>query len=212
MAIGLSHGGNNVYSATERSRQLWVGTQDGLVLFERGDDGWREAQRALRGQHISSIIFEQTSGTMFAGAFFGSIHASADGGKTWERRDNGMTIHDVYSLAAHVVDGKVRVYAGTQPAHLFVSEDLGMHWSEIPSLREVPTTPQWSFPAPPACRAYEIHYLRSPRCAHHLRLRRARRVFQKHRPREKLARAQHRRPFTRTRTARWNISMTCTAA
>ena len=105
MAIGLSHGGSNVYAATERSRQLWVGTQDGLVLFERGADGWREAQRALRGQHISSIIFEKSSGTMFAGAFFGSIHASADGGKTWERRDNGMTIHDVYSLASHVVDG-----------------------------------------------------------------------------------------------------------
>lgn len=150
MATGLSHGGTNVYSSKERSRQLWVGTQDGLVLFERGDNGqWREAQRALRGQHISAIIFEPTSGTMFAGAFFGSVHASADGGKTWERRDNGIAFHDVYSLASHVVDGKVRVYAGTQPAHLFVSEDLGQHWNEIPSLRSVPTTSQWSFPAAP---------------------------------------------------------------
>src|ERR1044071_7472057 len=127
MAIGLSHGGTNVYSSTERSRKLWAATQDGLVLFERGGGKWREAQRALRGQHISSIIFERTTGTMFAGAFFGSIHASADGGKTWERRDNGMPIHDVYSLASTVVDGKVRVYAGTQPAHLFLSEDLGVH-------------------------------------------------------------------------------------
>lgn len=150
MAIGLSHGGTNVYSAGERSKQLWVATQDGLALFERDSDGaWRESQRALRGQHISAIIFEPTSGTIFAGAFFGSIHASADGGKSWERRDNGLTIHDVYSLASHVVDGKVRVYAGTQPAHLFVSEDLGMHWREIPTMREVPTAAQWSFPAPP---------------------------------------------------------------
>jgi photosystem II stability/assembly factor-like uncharacterized protein len=150
MAIGLSHGGTNVYSSTDRSHQLWAGTQDGLVLFEREKSGkWREAQRALRGQHISSIIFERTTGTMFAGAFFGSVHASADGGKTWERRDNGIPIHDVYSLASNVVDGKVRVYAGTQPAHLFVSEDLGLHWNEIPSLRSVPTVEQWSFPAPP---------------------------------------------------------------
>jgi photosystem II stability/assembly factor-like uncharacterized protein len=150
MAIGLSHGGTNVYSSNERSKQLWVGTQDGLVLFERRNSGkWHEAQRALRGQYISSIIFEQTSGAMFAGAFFGSVHASADGGKTWERRDNGIPYHDVYSLASNVVDGKVRVYAGTQPAHLFVSEDLGLHWSEIPSLRSVPSTAQWSFPAPP---------------------------------------------------------------
>ncbi len=150
MAIGLSHGGTNVYSARERSHQLWAATQDGLVLFERESAGqWREAQRALRGQHISSIILERTTGTMFAGAFFGSIHASADGGKTWERRDNGMPIHDVYSLASTVVNGKVRVYAGTQPAHLFVSEDLGFRWNELPSLRKVPTVEQWSFPAPP---------------------------------------------------------------
>src|ERR671918_1117828 len=150
MAIGLSHGGTNVYSSNERSKQLWVGTQDGLVLFERENSGkWHEAQRALRGQYISSIIFERTSGLMFAGAFFGSIHASSDGGKTWERRDNGMPIHDVYSLASNVVDGKVRVYAGTQPAHLFVSEDLGLHWSELSTLRSVPSTAQWSFPAPP---------------------------------------------------------------
>ena len=67
---------------------------------------------------------------MFAGAFFGSVHASADGGKTWERRDNGITVHDVYSLASNVVEGKVRVYAGTEPAHLFCSEDLGQHWSD----------------------------------------------------------------------------------
>src|SRR5918996_1067986 len=150
MTVGLSHGGTNVYSSTEPSRQLWVETQDGLVLFERENSGkWHETQRALRGQYISSIVFERTSDTMFAGAFFGSVHASADGGRTWERRDNGIPYHDVYSLASNVVDGKVRVYAGTQPAHLFISEDLGLHWREIPSLRSVPSTAQWSFPAPP---------------------------------------------------------------
>jgi photosystem II stability/assembly factor-like uncharacterized protein len=150
MAIGLSHGGSNLYSSSERSNQIWIGTKDGLVCLERTDSGqWRVAQRALRGLHFSSIIFEQQSGVIFAGAFFGSVHASADGGKTWERRDNGLTIHDVYSLASAVVDGKVRIYAGTEPAHLFYSDDLGSHWTEIPSLREVPTTSQWSFPAPP---------------------------------------------------------------
>ena len=150
MAIGLSHGGTNVYSASNASNELWVATQDGLVLFEREPNGtWRKARRALRGNHISAIIFERQTGTMFAGAFFGTIHASADGGKTWERRDNGMPIHDVYSLASTVVDGVVRVYAGTQPAHLFVSDDLGLHWTEITSLRNVPSAEKWSFPAPP---------------------------------------------------------------
>src|SRR5436309_1984617 len=149
MAIGLSHGGSNVYSSSEQSRQLWVATKDGLVLLERlVDRAWRVSHRALRGLHISSIIFERPSGLMFAGAFFGSVHASADGGKTWERRDKGLTMDDVYSLACTVVDGQVRVYVGTQPAHLFCSEDLGQHWTELPTLRSVPSAPTWSFPAP----------------------------------------------------------------
>jgi len=150
MAIGLSHGGSNVYSSSERTNQLWVGTKDGIVLIERADDGqWRVTQRALRGAHISSIIFERSSSTMFAGEFFGSVHASADGGKTWERRDTGLTIHDVYSLACTMVKGKPRVYAGTEPAHLFYSDDLGQHWTELPALRSVPSASDWSFPAPP---------------------------------------------------------------
>src|ERR1043166_9354337 len=150
MAIGLSHGGSNIYSSDEQAGEVWVATKDGAVLLEREQRGkWRVSRTVLRGMHISSIIFERTSGTIFAGAFFGSVHASADGGKTWERRDNGFPIHDVYSLASNVVDGKVRVYAGTHPAHLFVSEDLGLHWNEIPSLRSVPTVSQWTFPAAP---------------------------------------------------------------
>ena len=57
MAIGLSHGGTNVYSAGERSNQLWVATQDGLVLFERAGIGqWREAQRALLANYPKPII------------------------------------------------------------------------------------------------------------------------------------------------------------
>ena len=120
MAIGLSHGGSNVYAAPRPSRELWVATQDGLVLFEHENGEWRENRPALRGQHISAIVFEPARGTIFAGSFFGSIHASSDRGKTWERRDNGMTIHDVYSLATTSVDGQVRLYAGTQPAHLLL--------------------------------------------------------------------------------------------
>lgn len=150
MAIGLTHGGSNIYSSSEPPRQVWVGTQDGIVLLERTDDtDWRVAHHALRGLHVSSMITEPRSGLFFAGAFFGSLHASEDGGRTWERRDRGLAVQDVYSLACVPVDGKVRIYAGTEPAHLFYSDDLGLHWTELPSLRSVPSAPNWSFPAPP---------------------------------------------------------------
>lgn len=150
MPIALSHGGSNVYSSPSPSDQVWVGTKNGAVLIERNErNKWRVAREDLRGLHISSIILEPESQVLFAGAFFGSIHASEDGGKTWERRDNGLTVHDVYSLASVRLNGKVRLYAGTEPAHLFYSEDLGLHWAELPSLRSVPSASKWSFPVAP---------------------------------------------------------------
>ncbi len=150
MAIGLSHGGSNIYSSSSRSEEILVGTKEGIAILKRSSGSeWKVVHRALPDQFISSIIIEPESGTIFAGAFYGTVHASVDGGRTWERRDNGLTVHDVYSLASVKLNGKVRVYSGTEPAHLFYSEDLGHHWTELPSLRSVPSTPQWSFPAPP---------------------------------------------------------------
>jgi photosystem II stability/assembly factor-like uncharacterized protein len=151
MAIGLSHGGSTVYSSPSPSREVLVGTREGVVTIERETSGseWRLKHRALTDKHISAIIKEPESGLVFAGAFRGSVHASADDGKTWEPRSNGLTQTDVYSLAARRVNGHVRLFAGTEPAHLFTSDDLGLHWREVPSLRSVPSVPKWSFPAPP---------------------------------------------------------------
>ena len=151
MAIGLSHGGSTLYSSPSPSQEVLVGTREGVVTIEREASGseWRVKHRALTDKHISAIIKEPESGLTFAGAFHGSVHASADDGKTWEPRNNGLTETDVYSLAARRVNGRVRLFAGTEPAHLFTSDDLGLHWSEVPSLRSVPSVPKWSFPAPP---------------------------------------------------------------
>jgi len=48
-----------------------------------------------------------------------------------------------------VIGGRPRVYAGTQPAHLFYSDDLGKSWTELPGLRQVPGVEKWTFPGPP---------------------------------------------------------------
>ena len=151
MAIALSHGGSTTYSSPSRSREVLVGTREGIVILERDDQGagWRVAHRALTDLHISSIVLEPESGLTLAGAFHGSLHASADGGRTWQERSNGLTEHNVYSLAAVRHDGRMRLYAGTEPAHLFTSDDLGLEWRELPAVRSVPSVPQWSFPAPP---------------------------------------------------------------
>jgi photosystem II stability/assembly factor-like uncharacterized protein len=149
MAIGLSHGGSTIYSSPALSKEVLVGTKEGVAIIAREGSGWKLAHRALTDKHISAIIIEPESGLTFAGAFHGSIHASPDGGRTWEPRANGLSEANVYSLASARINGHTRLFAGTEPAHLFISDDLGRHWSEIPSLRSVPSVPKWSFPAPP---------------------------------------------------------------
>jgi len=127
-----------------------VGTIEGVVSIERDatGPGWRVARRALTDKHIHALLLEPESGTLFAGASHGSIFASSDGGETWEARDKGLTEHNIYSLAcARLADG-VRVFAGTEPAHLFFSDDLGHRWAELPAFRSVDTS-RWTFPAPP---------------------------------------------------------------
>jgi photosystem II stability/assembly factor-like uncharacterized protein len=149
MAIGLSHGGTTIYSSPSLSNEVLVGTREGVVTIARAGSEWKVAHRAITDKHISAIIKEPESGLIFAGAFHGSVQVSQDDGKTWETRAGGMTQDNVYSLAAKRINGRMRVFAGTEPAHLFVSDDLGFNWTEIASLRSVPSVPKWSFPAPP---------------------------------------------------------------
>jgi photosystem II stability/assembly factor-like uncharacterized protein len=151
MAIGLSHGGTTIYSSPSPSNEILVGTREGVITIARETSGseWKVTHRAIPEKHISAIIKEPQSGLTFAGAFHGGVHVSADDGKTWQERTNGMTQNNVYSLAVQRVNGRVRVFAGTEPAHLFVSDDLGINWNEMPSLRSVPSVPKWNFPAPP---------------------------------------------------------------
>src|SRR4029453_9176833 len=130
MGSGLSHGGSTLYSSPSPSQEVLVGTREGVVTIERAGSGseWRLKHRALTDRHISAIIKEPESGLTFAGAFHGSVHASADEGKAGEPRNTGLTETDVYSLAARRVNGHVRLFAGPEPAHLFTSDDLGLHW------------------------------------------------------------------------------------
>ncbi len=129
---------------------LLVGTVDGIFEFFSDDGGpWSQGGHFLPGEHISAIIEEPSTKTLLAGTFGSALHASTDGGKTWERRDNGLRGMEIYALAAHSIGGRPRVYAGTQPAHLFQSDDLGKSWSELSALRNVPGVDKWTFPGPP---------------------------------------------------------------
>ncbi|MFQ6028631.1 MAG: WD40/YVTN/BNR-like repeat-containing protein, partial [Dehalococcoidia bacterium] len=102
MTLILSHGGNTMFTSASPSNEILVGTREGVVWLERDSQGsaWQVARKALTDKHVHAIIIEPQSGTLFVGATHDGIYASEDGGHTWERRDQGITKEDIYSLAS----------------------------------------------------------------------------------------------------------------
>jgi len=131
-----------------------VATADGVVCLSRPDAleakaAWRVSRRLLEGKHISCLLIEPGRGIFFAATHGDGIYASEDEGRTWVRKDRGVEFADIYSLNFVESGGELRLYAGTEPAHLFVSADMGESWREIPSIRSVPSAEKWTFPGPP---------------------------------------------------------------
>src|SRR5438128_1126511 len=126
MTVCVSPGGRNLYISDAPEREVLLGTTDGAVCLRRDAGGaWAVSEHGLRGKHVSALSVEPTRGLIFAGTHGDGIHASDDGGRTWQRRDAGLGFADIYSVNWTQVDGQLRLYAGTEPAHLYLSTDLG---------------------------------------------------------------------------------------
>ncbi|MGH8546251.1 MAG: WD40/YVTN/BNR-like repeat-containing protein, partial [Gammaproteobacteria bacterium] len=147
----VSPGGNNTFCLNSFPHQLLVGTSEGLFLLENCGEptDWAISSRWLSESHIHAILMESSSGMLFAGIQKGGVLASSDFGRKWEKKVRGLKHEDVYTLNCAVVDGRPLVYAGTEPPHLFVSEDLGGTWMDLEGLRSVPSAPKWHYPQPP---------------------------------------------------------------
>ncbi len=128
---------------------MLVATTDGVSVFLRHTDGeWRLRNRALEGTFVSSLTLLQ-DGTLVAGTHGLGLARSTDGGRSWSLANRGMTVYDVWVVKACTFRGRERIYAGTLPARLFVSDDGGDHWKELPALANMPRSDEWAFPPAP---------------------------------------------------------------
>lgn len=81
-----------------------------------------------------------------------SVARSDDGGQTWEQRspglafpqDMGVAVQSVWQVRPGPADQPGVVFAGTQPAGLFRSEDWGESWTPVDSLNRHPYRPFWN--------------------------------------------------------------------
>jgi photosystem II stability/assembly factor-like uncharacterized protein len=147
--VCVSPNGCDSYRASGPASHLLVATTDGVLLLERSQSDWRVIRHVLDGVHVGALLHDSASGSLFAGAHSGGCYATLDLGQTWELRTKGLHQTNIFTLAARTRNGRTLLYAGTEPAHLFVSSDFGRNWEEVSTLRQVPGRDRWTFPAPP---------------------------------------------------------------
>lgn len=148
--ITLSNGGANCSRSTGvGARRLVVGTVDGIFVLsgERGGE-WALEARALEGTFVSAVT-QLGSGTLLAATHGLGVARSTDGGSTWEWSNQNLEYFDLWSARSGTLHGQDVALVGSLPAHLVITTDDGLTWTELPALREVESFSRWCFPPPP---------------------------------------------------------------
>lgn len=125
--------------------KLILATEQGIIISERGSEDWQETARSLPDQHVTCATAQ--GGVIFAGTEDGAFR-SYDQGKTWVESSHGLTTRHVRWMAGHPTSSNL-VFAGTEPANIFVSHDLGDSWRACPEVAELRDRFKWSLPYSP---------------------------------------------------------------
>ncbi|MGB5755574.1 MAG: hypothetical protein WBM50_01560 [Acidimicrobiales bacterium] len=115
---------------------LLAGTTKGVFVVDH-----EGSTRTLDAANVRDLTM--VDGRIFAGSASG-LFASDDGGRTWSTpRLEGYEVWQVRAA------GNGLLYAGTEPARLFRSNDRGDTWTEIESFAALPEAANWCVPLDP---------------------------------------------------------------
>lgn len=117
---------------------LVIGTREGV--FRAADASFERVEQTLDAGNTLRIRVFPNHG-VFATTKRG-LFRSTDGGRTWARLD--VPREEVFSIVASP-DGE-RLYAGTHPAHLYISTDRGETWEELEEFQDLPSREEWHTP------------------------------------------------------------------
>ena len=142
------------------SVHLLVGTRKGAFMYTSDvrRERWSLSAPILPGwsvYHLSADLRGDAPRLYAAAnhwAWGRSVAKSADLGKSWDWRseglgfpdDMGITIQNVWCVCPGHASEPGVVYAGTQPAGLFRSEDGGRSWQPVDALNRHPTRARWN--------------------------------------------------------------------
>lgn len=140
-----------------RGATLFVGTDKGLFIARQDatSDAWRIEGPHLPGQSVLHTVAtpgepREWHAAVRHAVWGAHLYRSDDGGATWGSLDavphhapgrHKDALKAIWSLA-WTPDGQ-RLFAGIDPAGLFVSEDRGATWAPVAALNDHPTRGAW---------------------------------------------------------------------
>ena len=127
------------------SLRLLLATSNCIAICEPSLDGWRVIRRELMGNYATSLAAQGEQ--ILVGTRRG-IYRSGDGGDSWIAANSGLTIRHIRWLAAHAGDSE-RIFAGSEPAGIFVSFDAGRSWRGSPEVEDLRDRQGWYLPYSP---------------------------------------------------------------
>jgi photosystem II stability/assembly factor-like uncharacterized protein len=134
-----------------------LGTKRGLFLMTSSDrKQWEIHPPSLPGHRVYSAMLDQRAGCRLFAAendeFFGCfVRYSDDFGQTWQEpkqgiqfpQDSALKLQNIWVIEAGRPTEPGTLYAGVDPASLWVSTDSGETWEPDPALLAHPTRGRW---------------------------------------------------------------------
>ena len=141
--------------------RLLIGTKKAAFIYTAANDrreNWQLSDPIYTGWSVYHMAADTRGGDLrlYAAAnhwaWGPSVAKSNDGGKTWDYRstglafakDAGKTVQNVWNVRPGLESEPGVVYAGTQPAGLFRSEDWGHTWAPVSALNDGEYSKAWS--------------------------------------------------------------------
>jgi photosystem II stability/assembly factor-like uncharacterized protein len=136
------------------SVRLLVGTYRGLFIARSEDRAaWRFEGPLLEGREVYHAIHDPRTDALWAATshkvWGAHVHRSDDGGRTWSVLDaaphhpDDRGLKAIWFLAPGPPDVPDTLWAGIEPAGLFVTRDAGETWESVTSLNDHPTADTW---------------------------------------------------------------------
>ena len=125
------------------TKKLLLGTESGILVMEKENGAWAQSAESLDGKWVQKLEID-SSGRLYAGVTKDGVYWADSPSGAWTQGLEG----DIRGLGVSPHQSGT-VFAGTEPAAVFRSRDRGESWVELKAVKDLPSYPTWSFPAPP---------------------------------------------------------------